>query len=372
MVEPGTSSEGSMRAATLMRCTDLEGWATAVLVRAGLRRQDAATVAGSLMFAESRGIGTHGLIRLSTYVERIGAGGINNAANVSIAADLKALVVLDADHAPGATSGIVAVDLVIERASECGIACAVVRNANHFGASGYFTNRIADAGLLGMALCNTEPVMCAPAGGLPVLGTNPIAVAVPLDRAERPQLDMATTTVSQGKLLIAHQAGESIPVGWAVDTAGRNTTCAADGLAGALLPSGGPKGFGLAFVVDALLALGGANVSTDVAPLNGDPGTPQRLGHFFLAIRADSADPLDDYRQRITDLVEAIHGSGAPDAASRPLVPGEPELSRERGMNGLLEVSEPALQEMERLSAAWDVPLPAPTNAGSVAVPPAL
>jgi LDH2 family malate/lactate/ureidoglycolate dehydrogenase len=220
-----------------------------------------------------------------------------------------------------------------------------------------------------MALCNTEPVMCAPSGGFPVLGTNPIAVALPVDRAERPQLDMATTTVSQGKLLIAQQAGESIPLGWAVDPAGRDTTSAADGLAGALLPSGGPKGFGLAFVVDALLALGGANVSTDVAPLNGDPGRRQRLGHFFLAIRADSTGPLDDYRRRIMGLVEAIHSSGTPDAASRPLAPGEPELLRERGMNGVLAVSEPALQEMERLSAAWDVALPASADAGSSAAP---
>ncbi|MCW2736843.1 Ldh family oxidoreductase [Nocardioides sp.] len=353
-----------MSAATVMTWSDLESWAATVLTRSGLRDHDAATVAASLMFAESRGIGTHGLIRLSTYVERITAGGINSAATVSIAADLKALTVLDADHAPGASSGMVAVALVIERAREFGVACAVARNANHFGASGYFTNQIADAGLLGLALCNTEPVMCAPSGGSPVLGTNPIAVALPIDRGERPQLDMATTTVSQGKLLVAQQADEAIPLGWAVDPAGRETTSASAGLAGALLPSGGPKGFGLAFAVDAILALGGANVSTDVAPLNGDPGTPQRLGHFFLAIRPDADGTLDDYRRRIMGLVQDIHSSGTPGATVRPLVPGEPELQRERAMNGVLAISGPALQAMESLASAWHVPLPAHAGPG--------
>jgi LDH2 family malate/lactate/ureidoglycolate dehydrogenase len=360
-----------MNAGTEMPTIAMQEWAATVLKRTGLQPVDACTVADNLMFAESRGIITHGLLRLSTYVDRIAAGGINSTPRVTVVTDLKALTVLDADHAPGASSGVFAVDLVIERAQKYGLACAIVRNANHFGASGYFTNRIADAGLVGMALCNTEPVMCAPAGGRPVLGTNPIAVAVPIEWSTRPQLDMATTTVSQGKLIMAQQAGEPIPLGWAVDLMGRDTISAADGIRGALLPSGGPKGFGLAFVVDALLALGGANVSTDVAPLNGDASQPQRLGHFFLAIRADATGSLDDYRQRITALVDAIHGSGTSHTSAPPLAPGEPELARARGANGVLEVSQHTLREMSELAAKWGVPLPSPAGTAPSAVPPA-
>jgi LDH2 family malate/lactate/ureidoglycolate dehydrogenase len=337
---------------------DLEAWARAVLVRAGLEDHDAGVVAASLAFAERRGVASHGLLRLGTYVRRIQAGGINRTAKVRVDADLGALVVLDADDGPGACTGMYATDLAIDRAGRHGIACIIARNAGHFGAAGLFTNRMADAGLVGLAMCNTESVMCAPAGGRPVLGTNPLAVAVPLPADARPQLDMATTTASQGKLLAAAQQGNEIPLGWAVDAMGRPTTSPAEGLAGALLPGGGPKGFGLAFAIDALLAVGGANVSPGVAALSGDPATPQRVGHLFLALRADAAGSLDDYRERIAALVDAVHASGLDPGAPPPMVPGEPELAHERRVSGRIELSEPLRATLEGIGAETGVPLP--------------
>lgn len=341
-----------------MEIDALRAWAVDVLVAVGLTEADARPVADSLAFAEARGVATHGLLRLPTYVERIRGGGINAAARVHTVADMGALVVLDADHAPGATSGLIGADLAIERAGRHGIGCIIAHNANHFGASGFFTNRIADADLLGLAVCNTEPVMCAPAGGRPVLGTNPIAVAVPMPKERRPQLDMATTTVSQGKLILADQAGEPIPVGWAVDAAGQPTTSPTAGLRGALLPSGGPKGFGLAFAVDALLALGAAEVSSGVSALNGDRAAHQCLGHLFLAIRADAAGSLSDYRARMTQLVDSIHGSGINHAGSVPMAPGEPELRRVDASDGRLQLGDSLLDALRPLAACTGVPLP--------------
>jgi LDH2 family malate/lactate/ureidoglycolate dehydrogenase len=337
---------------------DLEHWTSHVLVRAGLTQADADQVVANLAFAEARGVRTHGLLRLPTYVNRVRAGGINREAKIHIESDLGALAIVDADNAPGACSGTYGCDLAVERAQRFGIGCVIARNASHFGASAYYTNRIADHGLLGVAACNTESVMCAPSGGAPVLGTNPLAVAVPLPSSERPQLDMATTTASQGKLLVAAQVGESIPPGWAVDSEGHPTTSPTEGLAGALLPSGGPKGFGLAFAIDALLALAGANISVDAAPLDGDASRPQRVGHLFLAIRADAGESLDQYQRRINQLVRAVHSSGMGDTPP-PLVPGEPELARTRCSNGRVELPDALLRSLRELASTTGIPLPA-------------
>ena len=333
-------------------------WVSAVLLAEGLTQDDALIVADSLVFADLRGVSTHGVLRLPTYVARTRAGGIDPTGSTSIVADLGALVVVDSGHGPGAATAMRATAIVIERAREHGIGCVIARNANHFGASAYFTNQIADAGLLGVAACNTEPVMCAPFGGAPVLGTNPIALAVPFPRTGRPQLDMATTTANQGRLMIAARDGTEIPLGWAVDSRGRPTTSPQAGLDGALLPMGGPKGFGLAFAVDALLALAGANVSTGVAALHGDDSVPQRLGHLLIAVRADAAGTLEEYRSSIRGLIDAVHASGDGLDVPAPLVPGEPEVSRERESRGFIDVSSYVREDLAEIARTSGVPLP--------------
>lgn len=342
-----------------------QDWACRVLVSVGLPVADAEIVAANLLFAESRGIGGHGLLRLPTYVERIRAGGINRAASLRISTDFGALVIVDADCGPGAAIGVRATDLAIERGQAHGIGCVIARDANHFGVAAFFASRIADAGLVGLAACNTESVMCAPGGGKPILGTNPLAIALPLPYNQRPQLDMATTTVSQGKLLQAAQQSEPIPLGWAVDESGKPTTSPIAGLDGALLPAGGPKGFGLAFAIDALLALGGAKMSPDASPLNGDPAAPQLVGQLFIAIRADGAASLDEYCGKIAELVDAIHASGLGDVAP-PLAPGEPELSHERLAAGQVELPDGLVEVLTSLAAETKVPMPRPLGASVV------
>jgi LDH2 family malate/lactate/ureidoglycolate dehydrogenase len=336
----------------------IECWAADALRRVGLRDVDSRWVAKSLIFADRSGVGTHGLMRLPVYLDRIGAGGINRRADCRVTHDLGALVILDADNAPGAASGVIAANLAVERGRQYGISCVMAHSANHFGASAFYTNRIADNDLLGLAICNTESVMCAPFGGRAVLGTNPLAVAVPLPADTRPQLDMATTTTSQGRLIVARQADQEIPTGWAVDATGRPTNSAAAGLAGALLPSGGPKGFGLAFAIDSILAAAGANTSQDVGALQGDDSRPQRLGQAFIALRVDVARPLAAYRKKINSLVEAIHQSGLPGSDGPPLAPGEPEQLRRRESQGRIRLSAAVTRELKRVGDAIGLPLP--------------
>lgn len=328
-------------------------WAVSVLEAVGLSRDDAAVTVAALAFAELRGVRTHGFVRLETYVRRIRAGGIQATARPTVEADLGALVYVDAAHGIGMSSGVFCSDLAVDRAREHGVGLVIARNANHFGAAAFFTNRIADQGALGLAVCNTDKVMCAPFGGRAVLGTNPIAVALPLPYDQRPQLDMATTHVAAGRLIVAAQDGQPIPAGWAVDADGNPTTSAAAGLEGALLPSGGPKGFGLAFAIDALVGLSGAAVSPDVGPLYGDPSVPQRLGQAFMAVHPRVG--LDEYRQRMSSLVGAIHASG-PAAGPAAFAPGEPELLRERSSNGCFELTDGLRKTLEEVGAVTGKP----------------
>lgn len=335
--------------------TPLRAWAVEVLRSTGLDAGSAEETADVLLYAERRGLATHGLIRLRVYVQRLRAGGIATDATPTILAELGGLVLVDARDAIGAATGRFAADLAVQRARGHGLALVIARDANHFGAAGYYSNLIADAGLFALVACNTDSAMCPPGGGAGVLGTNPIALAPPVPRAQRPQLDMATTEVALGKLLVAERDGRAIPEGWAVDAAGRPTTDAREGVAGALLPASGPKGFGLAFMVDALLALGGARPSPAVGRMYGDPAEPQRLGIAMLAIRADALVAAEDYQASIRDLVAEVRaaGLGAP-----ALFPGEPEVRHENAAGEAVDLPDTALDDLRLLGAEAGVPFP--------------
>lgn len=270
---------------------ELVDWGSDVLVAAGLRPDDARTVADNLAYAELRGTASHGFVRLATYLERIVDGGINAGHTPSLLWDLGALASLDGDAGPGAATAVHAVGLAVERAREFGIGCVIVNNANHFGAAAFYSELIADGGMIGIVSCNTDRAVCAPGGGAAMLGTNPLAIALPLAAAARPILDMATSEVSYGKILVAAADEQAIPLGWAVDATGSPTTSASEALHGSLLPAAGPKGFGLSFMIDALVAFGGASTSPFVAPLHGPSGSAScssPCGHRSTWLRAST------------------------------------------------------------------------------------
>lgn len=298
------------------------------MASSGLDEASAVRVTDNLLYAERRGFTSHGLMRLPTYVGRIQAGGINSSPRIAAVSDHAGLAIVDADGAAGAVSAALCVDIAMDKAQAGGVGMVLARNANHFGAAGYYTDYMASAGFLGVAICNTDAVMCAPEGGRSVLGTNPISIAAPVESGVGPQLDMATTEASYGKILVARDNGDRIPLGWAVDPQGAPTTDPNDALRGALLPSGGPKGFGLAFMVDCIVAISGAETSNQVSALYGDPSAPQRLGHAFLAIAVDHVQTRSEYSARITSLSSAVHASEAPSSIRPPMVPGEPERLR--------------------------------------------
>src|SRR5262249_15699484 len=160
----------------------------------------------------------------------------------------------------------------------------VVRNAFHFGTAGRYARLMADEGCVGIVASNTRPLMPPPGGAEALAGNNPPAIALPTVGDHPVQGDMAPRPTAMGKIRLAAAAGETIPAGWAIDAGGRPTTDPAAAIKGMLLPAAGPKGFGLAFVLDLLCGgLSEGAIGAEVRPLYGDAREPYRCSHLFLA-----------------------------------------------------------------------------------------
>lgn len=334
----------------------VERWGVSVLMRAGLRAEAAGAICANLAYAEARGLRTHGFVRLAIYLERIEAGGIDVGARPEIVRNGGATAVVDCHDGPGAVGGSFAAQLACRLAGEHGAGFVAARNANHFGAAGYYAEAIVDAGMVALVACNTDTVMAPPGGGRRVLGTNPIAIAVPGEAGVRPLLDMATSGVAYGKLIVAAEEGTAIPLDWAVDAHGEPTRDARAGLDGALLPAAGPKGFGLAYMIDMLAAMGGAEVSPDVHALYGARELPQRLGFAMLAIDPQALEGAL-FATRVRRLAEVVRGGGRAGGPT-PMIPGEPEdrfAAEHAGTAPLLPATRRALHE---LGERYGVPFP--------------
>ncbi|MBO0838144.1 MAG: Ldh family oxidoreductase [Actinobacteria bacterium] len=336
---------------------ELADWARAIFAAERVPAPDANIVAENLAYAERRGIRSHGFIRMPIYIERIRAGGIVADARPVVIGRQGAVAVVDCADGLGAVSAMFTTELAGQIAGDAGIALVAACNANHFGAAGFYAQELADRGLLGLVLSNSDAAMAPPGGGKPVLGTNPIAVGVPAVGELTPLLDMATTNVAFGKLIVAAQSNDPIPLDWAVDANGQPTSDANSGLSGALLPMGGPKGFGLAFMIDVFSALGGARVSPDVQPLYGDRSTPQKLGFTVVAVNPGLLAGAEPFRSRIERLVGAVHSAGREDAPA-PMIPGEPEQRQEREANGRIWLSDEEVADLGVLAEAHGLPLP--------------
>jgi LDH2 family malate/lactate/ureidoglycolate dehydrogenase len=223
-----------------------------ILEKVGVPPEQARIIAEVTVEADLRGIGSHGLLRLPAYVHRVQAGLMAADTQLKVVRERGATVLLDAQGGFGQVAGVYAMNQAIERARQHGVGFVAVRNANHFGIAAYYTMMALPHRMIGIAATNAAPSMAAWGGTTPVLGTNPISVAIPTGQDVDIVLDMASSVVARGKIRAAATKGERIPLGWALDAEGRPTEDPQAALKGTLLPIGGPKGYGLALVVDVL------------------------------------------------------------------------------------------------------------------------
>jgi LDH2 family malate/lactate/ureidoglycolate dehydrogenase len=302
----------------------------------GIGAEDAQVVAGDLVAADLEGIASHGVMLLPMYVERIVKGSVSARSGGEVVSDRGGAIVIDAGHALGQLTARQAVGLVVARAREIGIAVAVVRDGFHFGTAGRFARMIAEHNCVGIVLSNTRPLMPAPGGAEAMVGNNPIAVALPSTGEFPVEADMALSATAMGKIRLAAAAGQPIPEDWAIDAEGRPTTDPAAAIKGMLLPAAGPKGFGLAFVIDLLCGgLSDGAIGAEVRPLYGDPAEPYRCAHFFLAIDAGYFPAGDRFAQRVHDQAARVSASKHSPGVDRVYAPGELVWATRQGSAGV-------------------------------------
>lgn len=310
----------------------LKHFVVEVLEKSGVARDRAKVVAEVLVAADLRGVESHGVARLEPYyVGRIRAGHLNPKPNYQIVRETETTVLYDADNGLGHPVGKLAMEKVIEKAAKHGSAFGAVRNSNHFGIAGYYAMLALDHDMVGMASTNSVKYGAPTFGKDVMLGTNPLAFAVPAGKEPSFVFDFATTTVPKGKLEVYKRKNRPLETGWAIDELGESTTDPDAALRGALLPlggfgvsHGGHKGYGLGLLVDILCGVlsGGAfGPSLPVATEN----KAGAISHWFGAFRVDAFRDVAEFKADMDKELRYFKDSHAAPGQSRVYVAGEIE-----------------------------------------------
>ncbi|GGJ96563.1 ureidoglycolate dehydrogenase [Lentibacillus kapialis] len=269
------------------------------LTKAGLHEDHAAVVADVLVFADAKGIHSHGAMRVEYYAERIAKHGINHEPDFKFEKTGPSSGVLHGDNGAGHVAATRAMDEAIQIAKETGVAVVGVKNMSHSGAISYFTERAAEQDLVGFSVCQSDPMVVPFGGAEAYYGTNPIAFAAPGNDGKCISFDMATTVQAWGKILHARSKNEAIPEDWAVDENGEATTNPFD--VQALLPIAGPKGYGLGMMVDVLAGvLLGLPFGNKVSSMYHDLSEGRNLGQLHLVINPEQFTAIQKFKDNIT------------------------------------------------------------------------
>lgn len=336
----------------------LTAYCAAVFTRAGVPGPVAQVVAESLVYADLRGIDSHGVVRSEIYLRRVAEKMVDPAAEVTLVRDGGCTALVDGGNNFGAYVGKRALDLALERAAIHGVCALGVRRSNHFGAAAYYVQQAVKRGMALIVLSNASQTMPATGGKRPFLGTNPLAIGFPTGRAVPFVLDMATSVVARGKIIVAAKRGEAIPPGWAIDHEGNPTTAAEAALEGAVLPLGGPKGSGLSMAIDILAGvMTGAGYGPLVNNMYENWAEPQNVGHFFIAIDIARFLPLDSFTQRLGHYLDLLKAEPKATGVSEILYSGEVEqrLETARRRDGI-ELPERLVADLKALGERYDVP----------------
>lgn len=345
-----------------------------VFIELGVGEQDAATTADVLVSADLRGVFSHGVAHLKRYVDGLRAGTIKARPTECLVAETPSTVTIDAGAGLGPPAACRAMQQAIAKATAVGSGFAAVRNSNHYGIAGYYAMMALDHDCIGLAMTNASPMVVPTFGRNALYGTNPIAVAAPANR-ERPfVLDMATSTVALGKLEIADQLDQPIPLGWAVDAQGAPTDDARRSLAefrgragGGLLPLGGGgeqlsghKGYGLGLWVEIMSALvSGAAFATLTYPKTADGvPLPANIGHFFGAWRIDAFRPADEFRSAMDELQQLLRQAPRAEGQERIYIHGEKEFeAMERNAREGIPLNARIAGELAAIAKEMGIPL---------------
>jgi LDH2 family malate/lactate/ureidoglycolate dehydrogenase len=316
----------------------LTGFVQRVLEAIGCSTADAQTAAHALVSADLRGIDSHGVARLQGYLRLKEAGRVNVTPNLQIVHESPSTAVVDGDAGLGLVVAPYAMRVAIEKARTCGTGWVSVRNSNHFGIAGYHAMMALPEDMIGIAMTNASALVAPTFSKEKMLGTNPIAVAIPAGVQPPFVADFATTTAANGKLELLQQKNSPTPEGWVQDVDGQPSTDAHIlKKQGALLPLGGDrehgshKGYALGSIVDIFSAVfSGASYGPWAPPFPAYIAMPEHmpgkgLGHFFGAMRIDAFRPAEEFKAHMDNWIERFRAATPAPGYDRVLIPGDPE-----------------------------------------------
>jgi L-2-hydroxycarboxylate dehydrogenase (NAD+) len=322
-----------------------------------------------LISADLRGVDSHGTARLSGYVRLFDNGRLNPTPKIKIIHETPSTAVIDGDKGLGLVVAPFAMNIAMQKANNVGSGWVSVQNSNHFGIAGFHAMMALENDMIGWAMTNAAPLVTPTFSKEKLLGTNPIAVAVPAQRNPAFVADFASTAVAYGKMEILQRKGSPAPLGWVQDKDG-NATDDSNAVknGGALLPLGGDrehgshKGYGLGAIVDIFSGvLSGANFGPWVPPfatagfMNAGEQVGKGTGHFLGAMRIDGFRPAEDFKADMDRWIDRFHAAPAIDG-QKVLVPGDPEreIEAERKANGI-NLLEPVVNDLKALADRFGI-----------------
>jgi LDH2 family malate/lactate/ureidoglycolate dehydrogenase len=306
---------------------DLRDLVTNLLEKVGVPRADGAMVAEVMVNADLKGVESHGVRWLDIYLKRIQAGSVKPVTTIKVVKEKAGLLLVDAQGGLGQVAFTKAIQMAIAKAKTTGVCAVGVRNTNHCGMLGFYTELATKANMAAITMTNSTPLM-APWGGTTLcIGTNPISFGVPT-QGDPVILDMATSASARGKIFLAAQKGYKLPDGVALNKDGEPTTDPKEALEGILLPVGGPKGYGLSLVIDIMAGImTGSNFGQGITSLYGDLAKAQDIGHFAVIINIEDFLDIDDFFACMQRSKNELKGSKLAKGFSEIFLPGEIEAN---------------------------------------------
>ncbi len=348
----------------------LFGFVYQVFLKIGCIEEHAILASRVLLDADMRGVDSHGVARLSGYVRLWQAGRINATPNMKVVYETPSTAVIDGDKGLGLVVAPFAMKVAIEKAANVGTGWVSVKNSNHFGIAGHHAMMALDHDMIGWTMTNASALVAPTFSVERMLGTNPIAVAIPAYNEPPFVADFATTTASNGKLEILQRKNGEAPLGWVQDKDGNPTTnvnALKEG--GAMLPLGGDrehgshKGYALGSIVDIFSAvLSGASYGPWAPPFPAYVPVPENmpgegLGHFLGAMRVDAFRPTIDFKQHMDNWIRRFRSAKPAEGQERVLIPGdaEREMQITRRREGI-PLAEGVVKDLQEVGTKMNIP----------------
>lgn len=342
---------------------ELKNFCEQALVKEGMRQEDAKICAEALSDTDAYGTHSHGTKNLHNYIRKFRVNGADIHAKAVVEKDRPAFAIIDAQNGLGIIPAYHAMELACDKARQTGIAITIVKNSNHYGASGFYANIAAKQGLIGIAMCNVDPNMSVPGSRGKVIGNNPLAYAVPLGNGRSLFLDIAMSNVASLKVVQARKDGRSIPDTWIVDKDGQPTTDPSHyPEEGAMQPMAAHKGYGMAIMVELLsgvLSGGGMSMVGDIVSWVFSLTEPNNVSQTSIVIDPEQFLGEGILEQRMQLLASKLQEAPKAIGAEKIYIPGEMEWNNyERAVAEGLKLPADVLDSLSALAEETGVPLP--------------